>query len=101
MQMVLTGMGLVTSVGRSAPAACAAIRARLSRPRRCTHYRALGEETQEPLAVFGHPIRGYSEGFNGAGLWLRLAWGSVRDLLGSARLPGAGERDFWRRTGLL
>lgn len=94
-------MGMVSSVGRNASAACAAIRAQLSRPRRCSYYQSLDEDTQESSVVMGHPVQGYAEGFNGVGLWMRLTLGSVADLLGSAGLPGVGDRDFWRRTRLL
>jgi 3-oxoacyl-[acyl-carrier-protein] synthase-1 len=94
-------MGMVSSVGRHASAACAAIRAQLSRPRRCAYYQSLEEDTQEPSAVMGHPVQGYAEGFNGVGLWMRLTLGSVADLLGSAGLPSPGDQGFWRRTRLL
>ncbi|RKH55507.1 hypothetical protein D7V93_22715 [Corallococcus llansteffanensis] len=99
--MAVSSMGLVTSVGRSAQAACAAIRAGISRPRRCSYYTSLDSETQDTLPITSHPIRAYTEGFGGAGLWMRLARGALTDLLGDPGLPPTSDVGFWRRTGLL
>lgn len=94
-------MGLVTSVGHNAPAACAAIRAGIARPRGCGGYTSLELETQDSEPITGHPIRGYTEGFSGSGLWLRLARGALSDLFDRANLPHPSEVGFWRRTGIL
>jgi 3-oxoacyl-[acyl-carrier-protein] synthase I len=101
MRVVISGCGLVTPVGRSAPASCAAIRAGIARPRRVSYFQALDEEMQEEVPVTGYPVRGYTEGFNMAGRWLRLARGAVRDLLGTPGLPDAADGRFWQRTGLI
>jgi len=99
MRLAVTGVGMVTSVGRSATAACAAIRAGISRPRG-VRYSVLDEETQAMERLTGHPIHGYTEGFTQSALWLRLALGAVGDLLHSASLSKT-DVDFWKRTGLL
>lgn len=100
MRVVISGCGLVTPVGRSAPASCAAIRAGIARPRRVSYFQALDEETQEEVPVTGYPVRGYTEGFNMVGRWLRLARGAVRDLLSTSGLPDAADGRFWQKTGL-
>ncbi len=99
--VVISGCGLVTAVGRSAPASCAAIRAGIARPRRVPYFQALDEETLEGVPVTGYPVRGYTEGFMMTGRWLRLARGAVRDLLGASGLPDKGDSRFWQKTGLI
>ena len=99
MRVVISACGLVTAVGRSAPAACAAIRAGIARPRRVSYFMALDEETQEETPVTGYPIRGYTEGFNMVGCWLRLARGAVvMEALtpGSAILWRLDDKDVWK-----
>ncbi|MBN1208016.1 MAG: hypothetical protein JXB05_24340 [Myxococcaceae bacterium] len=101
MPVVISGCGLVTAVGRSAPASCAAIRAGIARPRRISYFQAMDEEEQEPVPITGYPIRGYTEGFNIGGCWLRLARGAARDLLRVPGLPGREDARFWQKTGLI
>jgi 3-oxoacyl-[acyl-carrier-protein] synthase-1 len=100
-RVVISGCGLVTAVGRSAPASCAAIRAGIARPSRVSYFHALDEETQEESPITGYPVRGYTEGFNMVGRWLRLARGAARDLLGTPGLPDAKDSRFWQKTGLI
>lgn len=101
MTAVITGMGAVTSVGRGALASSAAIRARISRPRKLGYFRVVDDESQEEVGLMGHPLRGYTEGFNLVGRWLRLAFGSLEDLLGAPGAPRADDSRFWARTGLV
>lgn len=97
---IITGMGAVTSVGRTVAAACAAIRAGLSRPRKVSHFDILDVDTQELIALTGHPVEGVTDGFLGPARWLRLAEAALDDLLRTAGLPGPADRRFWARTGL-
>lgn len=101
MRVVISGCGLVTAVGRSAPASCAAIRAGIARPRRVSYFLAVDEEKQEETPVTGYPIHAYTEGFNMVGRWLRLARGALRDLLSLPDIPDADDSRFWQRTGLI
>lgn len=100
MRSVLTGAGVVTSVGRSVAAACAAIHAGVSRPRPVSELRGVDPESQEDIALPGHPIQGYTEGFSLLGRWMRLARGCVRDLMASSLGVEARDRRFWEATGL-
>lgn len=95
----ITGLGLVTAVGRSVGASCAAIRAGVSRPEPVP-IDAVDEETLEPLAVMGHPARGLTDGFVLAARWLQLARASVADLVHAAPLPAAADAASWGRTAL-
>jgi 3-oxoacyl-[acyl-carrier-protein] synthase-1 len=100
-RLAISGFGMVSPVGRSAPASCAAIRAGIARPRRVSYFQALDEEKQEEVPVTGYPVRGYTEGFNMVGRWLRLARGAVQDLLGLSGLQEEKDSRFWQKTGLI
>ncbi|MFY2562070.1 hypothetical protein ACN469_31035 [Corallococcus terminator] len=93
MRLVVTGMGMLTSLGYGATGTCAAIRAGLSRAQELDSVGPGGE----PLV--GHPVTDYAEGFLQAGAWLRLGAGALADLLHSACLPLASD-NFWLQTGL-
>ncbi|QDE80258.1 hypothetical protein BHS07_01020 [Myxococcus xanthus] len=97
---MLIATGAVTSVGHSVDAACAAIRAGVSRPRKLREFRVVEEESQEDIPVSGHPIRGYTDGFQLIGRWLRLAQGAVEDMLSHPGVSGM-PAVFWQKTGLV
>ncbi|WP_164014629.1 hypothetical protein [Pyxidicoccus trucidator] len=98
---VITAVGAVTSVGRSVAAACAAIRAGITRPRRVSHFQVLEPETQDTLPLTAHPVHGYTDGFAGMGRWLRLARGCLREVLETPGLPRPSDGRFWGSTALL
>ncbi len=98
---VITAIGAVTSVGRDAASACAAIRAGISRPRRVSHFQVLEPETQDTVPLTAHPLQGYTDGFVGMGRWLRLARGCLREVLETPGLPLPSDAKFWGRTALL
>ncbi|RKH10866.1 hypothetical protein D7V97_12640 [Corallococcus sp. CA053C] len=100
MELVLTAAGAVTSVGHSVDTACAAIRAGIARPRKLREFRVVDEESQEDIPVTGHPIHGYTDGFQLLGRWLRLARGAVEDGLSHPGMSGATGA-FWQKTGLV
>jgi len=101
MEVIITAVGAVTAVGRSALASAAAIRANITRPRPVQHFRVLDNDSQETVPLTGHPIHGFTEGFMGLGRWVRLARGALGDLLGAACLPPAGDESFWQQTAVL
>lgn len=99
--LVITGAGAITSVGRGVAASCAAIHAGIARPRRVNALHIVEPETQELIGIQSHPVHGYTEGFSLLGRWMRLARGSVQDLMSlDLTSAGAGPR-FWESTGLM
>ncbi|WP_437995565.1 hypothetical protein WMF26_30410 [Sorangium sp. So ce185] len=101
MDLAITGMGMVTSVGMDAPTACASIRAGVAIPRPIPYFQVLNAATQENEPLMGHAIRGFAEGFVFVGAWIRLALGALSDLARQGALPGASARSFWASTGLI
>jgi len=97
MSCEITGLGMLTSVGHSAPMACAAIRAGISRPRDLQSFTTL-DEIGGPAALVAHPVHGRTEGFHALGRWIRLAVGALDDLRSRSALPGNEDRNFWQET---
>jgi 3-oxoacyl-[acyl-carrier-protein] synthase-1 len=101
MDLLITSLGMICSVGHDAATACASIRAGLSRPKPITHFSTLDPETQEPVPVNGYPLAGFAEGFNIVGFWIRVGLAALEDLVAFGHLPGATDTAFWSRTGLI
>ena len=101
MEVAITGLGMVTAVGSGATAACAAIRAGVSRPEPIDSVVVLDPESNEETSPTGHPVSEYCEGFAIAGVWLRLALGALEELGADAHLPDDRDLPFWARTALL
>jgi 3-oxoacyl-[acyl-carrier-protein] synthase I len=84
--VVVTALGMVTSLGRDAISSCAAARAGLTRssPLKVLDFHAealFGRETLEgPPEIFGHTVRGVAEGFGGPAKLLLLGEAALDDL---------------------
>jgi 3-oxoacyl-[acyl-carrier-protein] synthase-1 len=100
MNVVISGLGMVSAIGRDVVTACASLRAGLSRPAELAHYPVLEDEDGEAVPLIGHPVRGMTEGFHLPGAWVRLGHASIRDLLLYGGLP-RGDAAFWERTLLV
>jgi len=98
--LVLSGLGLITTVGYSVEESCAALRCGMTRPHPLDGMTAwdLGAEQEVPLV--GHPITGLMDGFQGVGRWFRLSRYALLDLLRYSRLDAA-DAPFWRQCGLI
>lgn len=100
MSYAITSIGMLTSVGKDAVTACAAIRAGLSMPSEIPYLHTIDEDHANK-AVIGHPIRACTEGFVVVGRWLRLACGAVSDAVLQGSLPDGQDARFWGATGLI
>lgn len=94
--LLVTGVGLFTSLG-TMRAAAAAHRAGIVRASALSHCR-VGSADLEEVPAIGRPVRGRTEGFIQAGLWCRLALGAFEDLSADAAPTPA---DIWQRTALI
>lgn len=93
--------GLVTSIGRDADYVAAAIRAGISRPHGIDQFQLVDPTTMEPMPLIGHPIHGFTEGFNLIGLWLRVVGGAVDDLLSRLSPTQQKAPRFWEDAALI
>ncbi|RKG84531.1 hypothetical protein [Corallococcus terminator] len=101
MPLALTSLGMVSSVGNSVVASCAAIRAGIVRPAPVVGTDVLDLQSGEMVPVTGHPIRGVTEGFLFLGLWVRMAERAIQDLLAHGQLPGPAQTGFWNTCELM
>ncbi|WP_437933923.1 hypothetical protein [Sorangium sp. So ce341] len=100
MDLAITSVGLICSVGHDAATSAAAIRAGLSRTTLLAHFEVLDSETHESLPLTGHAVEGISDGFSGVGRWTRMAARAVLDLVRSGSLPALDDASAWSRTAV-
>ncbi|CAM3550065.1 hypothetical protein G4177_32290 [Corallococcus sp. ZKHCc1 1396] len=101
MNLAITSLGMICSVGYGAAASCAAIRAGIARPRELESFRVTEGDPANEAALMGHPVEGYTEGYSRQARWLRLALGSLAELRTYGGLPDPRQAGFWKRTGLV
>ena len=101
MNLMITGLGMITSVGFDAASSCASIRAGLNRRREIDYYTTLETETMDAIPIIGCPVSGYADGFNKVGRWIRLGLGCLQDLIDQNALPDSSDAQFWLKTGLI
>lgn len=101
MNLAVTGSGVICSVGRNSGDSCASIRAGIVRSQEIGYFDLLDPETQEPLPLVGHPVRGVTEGFSDVGRWMRLAERCLIELLAGAGFARDSRSELWEATGLV
>lgn len=101
MDLMITSLGMVSSVGFDFATSCASIRAGLNRRRELVYYSEIDEETMDTTPIIGSPIHGYTEGFNIVGCWVRIALGCLDNLVEYGMLPDRDDTTFWSKTGLI
>jgi 3-oxoacyl-[acyl-carrier-protein] synthase-1 len=99
MDLAITGIEMVTCVGRDAATTCASIRAGLTR-RHALPFRTVldGDGTASPLMA--HAIRGFTDGFHLQGRWIRLAERAFDNLVRAGCLAAPTDTSFWANTAL-
>ncbi|MBW2737387.1 MAG: hypothetical protein JRE64_00780 [Deltaproteobacteria bacterium] len=101
MDLVITSLGMLSSVGHNVVTSCASIRAGLTRRREISYFSELDLDTQDSTPIIGCPIHGYTEGFVIPGLWVRMALSSLNNLVEYGRLPDRTNTRFWSKTGII
>lgn len=101
MDLVLTGLGMISSVGRDAVTTCASIRAGIVHPSPVPDVLTLEPETNEAVPVTGHPIRPMTDGFAATARWLTMAVAAFDDLRRAGKLPPVADAAFWNATELV
>jgi 3-oxoacyl-[acyl-carrier-protein] synthase-1 len=99
MKLMVTSIGMLTSVGRDAVTSCASHRAGITRLKDIVHY-TVSESPVESVPLTGHQVPLFSEGFVQLGLWIRFAEECIRDLINYGKLPAGSDQLFWKKTGI-
>lgn len=82
--IVVTGLGMISSIGRDVVTSCASARAGITRESELDYFSVFDEDSDELnllVPVAGHAIAGFSEGFVGLGRLVRIGHGALSDLL--------------------
>ncbi len=93
--VVITGIGMMTSVGHNAYQSCASIRADIVRIVDIDYF-LIENDWFEEVPITGCPIIGITDGYLGLGRWTKMASAAIQDLIMNANLS---ERDL-TQTGL-
>lgn len=97
--IVITGIGMITPVGRTAYETCASIRADISRITDIDYFE-YENDWFELIPLKGAPIYGVTDGFVGRGRFSRLAVSAINDLFSSRELEQSGLSETGLYTGL-
>ena len=95
-QVVVSALGMVSSLGPGVVSSCAAARAGITRPRAQVDFEVLDEEAGETVPLAAHSVVG-AEGFSGTGRLIRLGVAALRDLQRHAPL----DRELLEETALV
>lgn len=99
--LAITAVGLLTSVGHDALTACASIRAGLSRPSPIEEHKVLDLPTGEMRALTAHPVTPFTDGFVSTARWLQMAPHALDDLRAVGQLPPGNDAAFWGCCALM
>ncbi len=98
-ELVVLGLGAVTSIGPTVASAASAFRAGIVRSHPLRHFTGFDGDT-EGNPITGRPVTGFTDGFAQFGLWLRLALGALDDL--RCQLDAdADQPSAWQGTALI
>ena len=99
MELAITGLGMMTSLG-GVVAGSAAQKAGLSRPVEIDFFEVCGDEGIGSANLIGHRVTPSSEGFFQIGLWVRMAFEAMGELLRYGAVADPGSAAFWQRTAI-
>ncbi|MCY1082653.1 hypothetical protein [Archangium lansingense] len=97
--LLISGLGMVSTLGWDVTTACAAQRAGLVRRQPLDDFWCF-DESELDAPVIGAPIQGLTDGFIQSGVWVRLALEALEDMVRYGELPGPEDHAFWRSTAL-
>jgi 3-oxoacyl-[acyl-carrier-protein] synthase-1 len=84
--IVITGLGMISSIGYDVITSCASARAGITRPTELPNFNIYSEEAWADVPLIGHAITGLTEGFEGIGKVVRLGSLALSDLLTYANI---------------
>jgi 3-oxoacyl-[acyl-carrier-protein] synthase-1 len=100
MDLAVTGLGMLTSIGSTVESSCAAHRAGISRASELPGHSAPGD-SEAGGSLLAHRLRGFGEGLVQFGLWSKVGEACLRDLRRYGEFPGRDDVTFWSRTWII
>ena len=97
-KLVITELGMITSIGHDVETACASLRAGIIRPS-ALPLSVLDESEAEEVAVTGYTIQGITDGYQGAALYQRIGIPTLIDLLRYGNLINK-DATYWAEAGM-
>jgi len=101
MNLIVTGIGMISAVGHDVITACASIRAGIIRPSDILHCPVLDEDSHKTEPLSGYPICNYTDGFGSVGRWVTMGIHAIKDLMNYSGLPDNGDINFWQQTAFI
>lgn len=101
MSLNVTGIGMVTSVGRDVVTSCASMRAGIARPGDIPYFHVMDEDTHQTMPLIGKPVQNLTEGMSSVARWIVMGEYAVRDLFAYSRLQDQIDSRFWSKTGFV
>ena len=93
--LVITGMGMISSIGYNVDISCAAARAGITRVNDIETYSVFNEDEWQSENISGHSIPFFTEGFDGKGRLIRLGIPALEELITSSGIV----KDDFSKTG--
>lgn len=95
--IVVTGLGMVSSLGTDSVTCAAAFRAGLSGAKELGGFLVLNQQENTYQSIYAHQVPFLTEGFEGLGRLVRLGWSALQDLLAQDDI----RKENNKRTGVI
>lgn len=95
----ITGVGMIGAIGHDVETACAALRCGIRRFGETSHT-TLDPMTLEDIPVPASALTGISDGYQGVGLYARIGYHALEDLLRYAKI-NKDDKAFWSKTRIV
>jgi 3-oxoacyl-[acyl-carrier-protein] synthase-1 len=98
MPLAITGHNLHSSIGHDIETSIASYRAGIVRPILLPNFQVLDMEDLDTISILGYPITGLTDGFHGAGLFIRLSVLVINELIQNLKFVRS-DNNFFHETG--
>jgi 3-oxoacyl-[acyl-carrier-protein] synthase I len=100
-RLLISGIGMITSVGHDVVTSCASIRAGIMRAVELEHMPISSSDLSDPEGLVCCPVSPYTDGFGSVARWSIMANKALTDLLSYTVLPEFTDNIFWNKTSIV
>lgn len=101
MKLLISGIGMLTSVGHDVETACASIRAGVMRAEELDYMQTASGDLSDPGAIVGCPLSLITDGYGSVLRWSAMANETLLDLIKYSSLPSFSDTAFWSQTAVI